>query len=162
MIKSAIISPCGLYRYRLSRRWAEAGLALPIIMLNPSTADAELDDPTIRRCLGFANREGFMGIEVYNLFAFRSPSPRSLLDADDPVGPVNDSYLESMMASAKRDSLPILCGWGANGDLSMRGHIVKRMAEEANASLSCLGQTRSGHPKHPLYIRADQPFVEFK
>ncbi len=84
--KEAVISDCGRYRYRLTRRWGDGPL-LSFIMLNPSTADAEVDDPTIRRCMGFARRDGYGGIVVGNLYAFRTTKPKALFAADNPLGP---------------------------------------------------------------------------
>ena len=86
----ALISPCGQYRYWLMRSWDKYSPRLPIIMLNPSTADASTNDPTIRRCIAFAVREGFGSIVVTNLFAFRATSPDAMKAAVDPVGPSGD------------------------------------------------------------------------
>lgn len=161
VIKSAVISPCGKYRYRLVRQWADTGFLLPVLMLNPSTADAEADDPTIRRCLGFANREGFMGIEVINLFAFRSRSPGVMMSADDPVGWDNDSHINAVMEAAHRYGTPILCGWGTHGSFMNRDQTIRHMAAVHSAQLVCLGKTNAGQPKHPLYIASAQPFEPF-
>src|SRR5688500_18287560 len=110
MIKKATLSACGRYRYHLERRWATH--VLPIVMLNPSTADAEIDDPTIRRCMGFAKRDGYGGIAVCNLYALRSPSPDDLWRADDPYGPDNGEALRRLALYASVNTLPILCAWG--------------------------------------------------
>lgn len=153
--KSAVISPCGRFRYRLTRRWAPGPL-LPFIMLNPSTADAEVDDPTIRRCMGFARREGFAGIRVANLFAFRATRPRDLYDAGFPFGPLNDEELIDLMLEALRDDVPVICAWGAtwkpiDGDISGYGR----------ARTMCLGKTKEGDPRHPLYVPAYQPLEPY-
>src|SRR5262245_19133112 len=98
--KEALISPCGLYRYWLTRTWDNSLRRVCWVMLNPSTADAEQDDPTIRRCVGFARSWGAGGIIVVNLFAFRASDPKALLRAADPVGPDNDGHiLKSVLAS---------------------------------------------------------------
>lgn len=98
--KRASISPCGLYRYSLERWWDTSCYARYYIMLNPSTADAEVDDPTIRRCMGLAKRDRFGGIVVLNLFAFRATSPADMKAAADPVGPENDARISSTIGGA--------------------------------------------------------------
>lgn len=160
--KSAVISSCGTYRYRLARQWREASTLLTFIMLNPSTADADLDDPTIRRCIGFARRDGFGGIRVYNLFALRSTSPTALKLHRDPIGPENDERLLACFEHAAEYCSPIIAAWGAHGSLRGRDRAVMAAARTAGAKLSCLGVTKDGHPKHPLYIGASQPFVPFE
>lgn len=103
----AELSECGEYRYRLSRVWDEAKRPLTFIMLNPSTADAEVDDPTIRRCMGFAERERAGGIIVVNLYGFRTTKPSDLFQATDPIGPGNDRALKR----AARQAKSIVCAW---------------------------------------------------
>lgn len=152
--KAAIISPCGKYRYRLQRQWS-GGALLPFVMLNPSTADADIDDPTIRRCMGFARREGAAGIEVVNLFAFRATKPSIMLAAEDPVGPENERAMYELALAAKCGDVPIICAWGANaGDAGPR---AIEYLKGQGATLRCLGKTAGGHPRHPLYVKADQP-----
>ena len=107
--KSAQISPCGLYRYRLERFWSDKP-ALPFVMLNPSTADADLDDPTIRRCMGFARREGAGGIIVATLHAFRATTPEELRKAYDPFGPGTAQSLETIARYATQFDMPLVCG----------------------------------------------------
>lgn len=110
----AIISECGKYRYRLSRLVNTAGIGenrrILFVMLNPSTADASLDDPTIRKCMGFAQRQFHGILEVVNLFAFRSTDPKELKKAHDPVGAQNKSHI----LRAAADSDMIICAWGTN------------------------------------------------
>lgn len=152
MISRAMMSPCQRYRYRLERRWA-AGRQLPFVMLNPSTADEHLDDPTIRRCMGFARREGYAGIVVANLYAFRATSPDDLWKAADPYGPDNDAALERVAREAQG---PLVCAWGIHGGRNNRPIAVMQYA---GAELFCLGKTKDGHPRHPLYVKGDQPLV---
>lgn len=95
--KAAQLSDCGTYRYRLSRHWDVTRAALVYVMLNPSTADAEVDDQTIKRCMHYARREEFGGIEVLNLYALRSPYPAALWAHPDPVGPENDAHLRLIL-----------------------------------------------------------------
>jgi len=161
VIKDALISPCGQYRYWLTRRWNEAKPLLPFIMLNPSTADADNDDPTIRRCISFADRDGFGGIAVINLFAFRATSPTDMKAAADPVGPDNDYWLIRVLKSAVEQDKPVLAAWGAHGGFRARDNYVRGMAELHGAKLVCLGATKDGHPRHPLYVKGDQPFEVF-
>lgn len=158
--KSAVISDCGAYRYSLTRKWGDGAL-LPFIMLNPSTADAEQDDPTIRRCMGFARREGAGGIVVANLFAFRSPSPAALFAADDPAGPQNWLTLCRLAVQATEKGVPIICAWGAHGHELPQATGAQLMFEAAEVALRCLGRTKNGSPRHPLYVRADQPLESF-
>lgn len=153
--KSAVISDCGLYRYQLRRRWG-GGPSLPFIMLNPSTADANNDDPTIRRCIGFAKSRNFGGILVVNLFAFRATSPVDMKRATDPVGRDNNIYLLGAMANADIDDVPVIAAWGTHGNHRNRANEVMALADRP---LWCLGTTKDGHPKHPLYVPADAPWV---
>jgi hypothetical protein len=159
MERAAVISACGAYRYRLTRRWSDAP-PLRFVMLNPSTADAIDDDPTIRRCIGFARREGAGGLIVANLYALRSPSPEPLWSAGDPIGPKNRRTLLSLAAQAFDQSAPIVCAWGA---LARQDQIDEAlmMFQASGARLACLGRTRNGAPRHPLYVRADQPLERF-
>jgi hypothetical protein len=156
-IKAALaadISPCGLYRYTLRRpsevAYPERSTAL-FVMLNPSTADATIDDPTIRRCRGFARAWGCNGLTVLNLYALRSPEPAALWRATDPVGPENDSYLHRVA----REYGDVVCAWGSNARPDRVAAFLRIMAG-ASARLWCLGTTKNGSPRHPLYVRADQ------
>lgn len=158
--KAATISDCGRYRYHLARRWAD-GLMLPFVMLNPSTADAAIDDPTIRRCVGFASDHGFAGIRVVNLFALRATDPSELRSQPEPIGPENDGWLEGTFAQAAREDLPVIAAWGVHGVFRDRDRQVVAIARRVGAQLACLGTSKAGHPRHPLYIRRDQPFQEF-
>lgn len=156
-LEAAVISECGLYRYTLRRpsevMFAERGTAA-FVMLNPSTADETLDDPTVRRCRAFARSWGCNGLTVMNLYALRSADPAALWRANDPVGPENDRYLREMA----REYGDIVCAWGANAKQD-RVRAFLRMMDGVNARLWCLGVTKNGAPKHPLYIRADQPLI---
>lgn len=158
MKRTALI--CGPYRYALGREWSERGPWASFIMLNPSTADALDDDPTIRRCIGFAQREGMAGMVVVNLFAYRATDPRDLLKARDPFGPANFGHLIDAMAA----SLCIV-GWGANKvarrPLDM-AHLVADEAEKRGCHLKCLGVNKDGSPKHPLYVHSDAPLVPWE
>ena len=103
----AVISPDGKYRYSLTRQWSDKPL-VAWVMLNPSTADDNADDPTIRRCIAFSINWGFGGLKVYNLFAYRSTNKNVLLTVKDPVGPDNDEFIKS----ACTFGLKLILGWG--------------------------------------------------
>jgi hypothetical protein len=135
-----------VYRYRLWREWDAALPRIVFVMLNPSTADAERNDPTIRRCIGYAERWGFGSLEAVNLFAYRSTQPHHLKTAADPVGPENDRYLLEAVARADQ----VLLAWGNGGMLLNRGERVITLLK-GRATLYCLGKTQSGHPLHPLH-----------
>lgn len=151
---SAVISPCGQYRYMLVRGTGPRRLVF--VMLNPSTADAELDDPTIRRCKSFAATLGYSGIIVVNLYAYRATKPSDLWLHGDPVGPFNDAHLEWVVAG----ETDVVCAWGANARPDRVAHVVA-LLRAAGARLTCLGTTLSGAPRHPLYVRGDQPLVDW-
>lgn len=143
----AVYSACGSYRYSLSRRWG-AGAGLVWVMLNPSTATEERNDPTIERCQRRAAALGLPGFAVVNLFAFRATRPADLRAAAAPVGPENDRLL----LQAARDAALILCGWGTHGAHLGRGAQVEALLRQAGLPLHHLGLTREGHPRHPLYV----------
>lgn len=148
--KGAVLSADGAYRYLLTRRW-DAGKTLPWVMLNPSTADACVDDPTIRRCMGFARSWGYAGITVGNLYALRATDPAALKSHPDPIGPDNDDYLHRL---GWRCPL-VMAGWGAHREATARArHLMGRMVLPPY-SLRCLGTTSAGHPRHPLYVKSD-------
>lgn len=164
MDRAACLDETGKYRYWLFRRWSPerrpadgAGVAT-FIMLNPSTADAFQDDPTIRRCIGFAKRLGYQAMTVVNLFALRSTDPKELRKAEDPVGPDNDNYITEACYGASK----VICAWGAYAHLKGRDEeawdngIVK-----GGVKRFCLGTTKAGHPKHPLYLPNDAPLEPF-
>ena len=156
MFRDALISPCGQYRYSLVRQWDRTKPYLPFVMLNPSTADATIDDPTIRRCMSFARREGCGGVVVVNLSAFRATDPKRLRQVDDPIGPLNRQVIYDAVTVAAEAGVPVICAWGVN-DITRAASVALIMAREAGAQIMCLGKTTDGHPRHPLYVRGDQP-----
>lgn len=143
----AAYSSCGRYRYGLMRRWA-AGPALLYVMLNPSTATELANDPTIERCERRARALGYAAFGVVNLFAFRATRPRDLMQAEDPVGPLN----EAAILLALRHAGDVLCAWGAHGGHRGQDHRVLALLRGAARPLLHLGLTRSGAPRHPLYV----------
>ncbi len=160
MKKQAIISECGKYRYQLSRIWDESKPKVMFIMLNPSTADALKDDPTIRRCIAFADSWGYGGIMVGNLFAYRATNPKDLLNVQDPAGAENQKHLDEMFESCDM----IVCAWGNSG-------IVKTISKK-NPEYKPFGPTKDrlhylelsndGTPKHPLYLKGDLKPTQYK
>lgn len=151
--RGARISKCGLYRYVLGRRWSPHGEPATFVMLNPSTADASLDDPTIRRCIGFAKSWGAGGLHVLNLYALRATDPRELARADDPVGPDCDEYLYRHLRAAVMAGRPVVAAWGAHPFARQRARDVHGMLHAVD--WRCLGTTADGSPRHPLYLRRD-------
>ncbi len=142
--RDAVLSPDRLYRYQLIRRWG-AGDLVAWIMLNPSTADADIDDPTITRCMGFARRWGYAGIVVVNRFALRSTDPDQLLTSTDPFGPNNTETLQSVAAYPL-----IIAAWGSHkATRQLDAHLP------VGLDLHCLAVNSDGSPKHPLYVRGD-------
>ncbi|GJH04995.1 DUF1643 domain-containing protein [Paraburkholderia terrae] len=163
-MKAAVISECGTYRYLLTRP-APVGLEFEqpcvgtalFVMLNPSTADASIDDPTIRRCKSFAYRWGCNGIAVVNLYGLRSPSPTDLWMHVDPVGPDNDMWLRT----AAREHETVVFAWGANARPDRVREVYEIFRPGTHRKILCLGTTKDGSPRHPLYVRADQPLIEW-
>ncbi len=152
-LKDALLSECGLYRYYLWRSWDAEGKTLNIIGLNPSTADAFQDDPTIRRCIGFAKDNGFGNLYVTNLFAYRATKPNDLMVAPDPVGPENDKWLQDI--ATQSDDL--LFAWGNSGGFLDRNEMVLELLPQG----LCLGKTKIGAPRHPLYVRKDKSLEKY-
>lgn len=153
--KSAIISDCGHYRYRLARERRQTDANTVFIMVNPSTADAENDDATIRKLMGFADRKGWSNVIVGNLFAYRSKDVRELARADDPIGPENDDHLAEMIGS--RATLRVIFAWGPTAKLPhrlrQRWREVARMATYDGRPKLCLGPpAKDGMPRHPLML----------
>ncbi len=148
MLRAAHCSPDMVYRYGLTRQWGPQGMVL-FILLNPSTADAIVDDATVRRCIAFALAWGYGGIYIVNLFAFRSTDPKALRRARDPIGAQNDHALVSY---AEFSELHV-AAWGVHGDLKGRDADVRELFSAQGYQLYHLGLTQGGHPRHPLYLR---------
>ncbi len=150
---AAAFSPDRAYRYWLGAELADRGGVCMFLMLNPSRADETRSDATITRCKRFAKGWGFGTLWVCNLFALRSPSPRALAESADPVGAANDAVTLERAESCDA----IICAWGNRGELMGRADAVLRMldARGLGGKLRCIGLTKRGNPKHPLYLRAD-------
>lgn len=156
--RTARISRCGAFRYQLGRCWGAEGGVLLFVMLNPSTADGLVDDPTIRRCMGFAADGGYGGMEVVNLFAYRAIDPRELAARGYPVGPENDIAIATAVIGAR----DICVAWGVAPAAETRVQQVMPTLRWRDRVPKCLRITRSGWPGHPLYLPAScklQPFT---
>lgn len=140
----ALFSECKKYRYSLWREWEPNATRVTFIGLNPSTADETVNDPTIRRCIGYAKDWGYGGINMLNLFAYRSTDPKGLTKVEDPVGALNNFYLESTARTGF-----VVAAWGTHGTLNNREEEVLLLL---NNKLHHLGLTKNGHTKHPLYL----------
>jgi len=149
------------YRYTLTREWVTGHGQALWIMLNPSTADESNDDPTIRRVISFSARWGVAGCAVVNLYALRATRPVHLWEAADPVGPQNDLHLGLAMTTAQQHGAPVVAAWGANARAD-RVAWLTNWATELEVPLMCLGTTLGGAPRHPLYVRGDQPLIPWK
>lgn len=142
MKNGALFSPCRTYRYVLQREWGYTGVNAVFIGLNPSTADETKDDPTIRRCIGYAKAWHCDGLIMLNLFAFRATDPNVMRAAADPVGPDNDKWLKRLCG------FTAVAAWGTHGTYRNRENEVRALLP----NLHCLKLTKDGHPAHPLYL----------
>lgn len=158
MKRTAQLSSCGKFRYRLGRAWAEADAKpLVFVMLNPSTADANVDDATIRRCIRFAQAHDFGAIDVVNLFAYRATKPEDLRRAGYQVGPENDRHI----VDAVRGAGAVCLAWGSNVANLERPQIVLPMIRAQGVEPMCLRITRSGYPQHPLMLPSSCSLMSF-
>jgi hypothetical protein len=153
--KGADFSPCRKWRYALWREWGpcDPSRRVAFIGLNPSTADESIDDPTIRRCIGFAKSWGYSGLVMLNAYAFRATDPKDMKKAADPIGPDNDAKL----AEYSEWCAAYVAAWGAHCSPSR----ARSVCEVIGHRIQCLGKTKDGHPKHPLYLASNtrlQPF----
>lgn len=154
---TAVLDPTRTYRYRLERTLGPESKTALFVMLNPSTADETQDDPTIRRCIAFAKREGCGRLVVCNLYALRSTDPTALRTAADPKGPENEDHLRR--AAAEADI--IVAAWGGNhlgGVWPLR--VAAILADQK--PLYTLKRTAKGDPGHPLYVPANAPLVKLE
>ncbi len=147
----AIYSPCERYRYALTRIWGNGPRVL-FVMLNPSTATEVQNDPTVERCERRARALGYGGFRVCNIFAWRDTDPRAMRAAADPVGPANDAAIRNGALWADA----IVCAWGTHGAHLDRGRQVETLLRATGRTLTHLGLSKDGHPKHPLYIAYSQ------
>lgn len=156
--RDAVISDCGRYRYLLRRTWDHGLPRVLIVMLNPSTADAEIDDATIRSCIRLSRGLNYGSFEVVNLFALRATDPSALGRTNDPIGPRNDDEIE---AAILRCDIAI-CAWGAHPMAGNRDGAVQSLLRSRRPAVFCFGITKSGAPKHPLYIKSGTPLQVYR
>ena len=155
---SAMFSKDLRYRHALSRVFPEFEEEAPVsicqfIMLNPSTADHDVSDPTVTRCIQYARRWGHTGLLVTNLFGLRATDPRELYKADDPFGEGNTNFV---LAAARQPEVKrVVCAWGTHGALKNAGPDMIELLWQYGVAPYCLKETKNGHPVHPLYQRAD-------
>jgi len=157
MIRRATFSRCKKYRYLLEREWDKHKPHVLFIMLNPSVADHKQDDPTIRRCIGFAKDLGFGSLSIANLFAYRTTYPLELTKVEDPIGKRNAEYLRK----AQRKTDTVITAWGV-------AHVVRKLNPDKilktinNWDSYSLGHCKDGTPRHPLYLRKDAQLISNK
>jgi len=149
----AVISACEKYRYLLGRQVSDNDRVCLFIMLNPSTADAENNDPTVTRCINYAKSWGYGRMVVANIFAYRATNPKELKKVDDPIGPSNGLYLEAILKEVKETNGIVVCAWGVNGNMMGRGQRVLEFLYKSNVTAHCLKMAQSGLPSHPLYLK---------
>ena len=164
--RSAVISEDGKYRYHLRRQLPNLGSRVAtFIMLNPSTADHFVDDPTIRKCLGFCRRWGCGELQVVNLFGMRATDPADMRRADDPVGPDNREWVLRAVEATLSIYEPanrglVVCAWGTHGFYLGQNRTLLGWIEDICEPVA-LGLTRDGHPRHPLYVPYTAELVPF-
>jgi hypothetical protein len=166
--RDARLSPDERYRYELTRVWVDPPASAELqmatfVMLNPSRADASVDDPTLGRCVEFAKREGMRGVRLINLYAYRATSPQTMWAAQQEgvniVGPENDDTIQHVAAASLTYDSPFIVAWGAGADPG-RVDVVRKLLSGINAQ--CLGVTKDGHPRHPLYVKGDTPLTRWR
>lgn len=178
MNHETIFSPCRKYRYTLWRDWShelkngvlftfdphsdyypgKPDQYVQFIGLNPSTADEVQDDPTIRRCIGFAKAWGFGALCMTNLFGWRDTDPEKMKKISEPVGAENDKHI---LEIAKGAGLTV-CAWGKDGAHFNRGALVRNMLNRFGIKIYHFGRNGDGTPKHPLYLKSDLQPMEWK
>ena len=164
MIKGAEFSDDRVYRYRLFRRWPIPEARIPYIAvfigLNPSTADENVDDPTIRRCAGFAKRLGCAGLDMLNLFSYRATDPKAMKAAEHPIEPAGTWHNDTVIREVEPNpETIIIAAWGTHGSHLDRDKEVMHLLR--HRSVHCLGTTKDGFPRHPLYLKADSPLKRY-
>lgn len=156
-VSEAVFSDCRKYRYFLKRVWNENKPLITFCMLNPSTADAFKNDPTIERCERRAKEMDYGGIVIVNLFAFRSTNPKVLNKCKNPIGSLNDSFIKKALHDTQR----FVCGWGNHGKILNRHKDVLDIIIKNKIEPLCLGQNKDGSPRHPLYVSYEMRLREY-
>ncbi len=154
MIKSdAIFSEDNIHRYALIHEWELDRPSLMIISLNPSAEDGELNNPTIRRCIGFAKRWGFGRLFITNLFSFKTSSPKDLFNSENPIGNKNDYWLKKL--SKKVDK--VVLAYGNHGKFKNRHEEILKIIHDPY----CIKKSKTGMPMHPLYLKYTEEPIRF-
>lgn len=148
----AIIDSTERYRYSLWRNWDITLPRVTFIMLNPSTADSSVNDPTINRCIAYAKNWGYGSLEVVNLFAYRATKPIKLRGALDPIGEENNQHILNALTRSEK----VIPAWGINGTLLNRDKDVIELLRQNDAPVFALQLTKDGHPRHPLFVKANR------
>lgn len=155
--RKCVFSPDMRHRYTLWREFWHDGengdKFVQFIGLNPSTADDEVLDPTVRRCVNYAKSWGYGALCMTNIFAYRATLPDDMKRIADPVGEDNDYWLKDISKNAGI----VIAAWGTHGGHLRRSDVVKNMIP----NLYCLKTTQDGHPSHPLYLKKDLVPVRF-
>jgi len=146
----ASFSPCRKWRYDLWRIWDPSLQRVAFIGLNPSTADETANDPTVTRCINYAKTWGYGGMHMLNIFGYRATDPKDMKSVEDPVGIGNTGVVTAIA----RECELIICAWGTHGGYRGRGKSMYHMLRSMK-DIHCLGTTKDGHPKHPLYLKKD-------
>lgn len=170
MKKDAWLSQDRKHRFTLTRIWDEDLPAFIVIGLNPSTADETEDDPTIRRCIGFAKREGCGRLLMLNLWSYRATDPRDLRRVSDHerAPAVNRENVRLAIGrEMERRGAIVVCAWGTHGEFKQEAEALRKvLSSPLNFTecpkLMCLGMTAAGHPRHPLYLRSDAPLIAWE
>ncbi len=160
MERDAVLSDCGKYRYLLRRAWDHEKPRALFIMLNPSTADAKVDDATIRSCIRICKSWGYGSFEVCNLYGWRSTDPDALNLRDMPMM-IGEKNADVMDGALKRCDVAI-CAWGTHPAAVKRGYDVCSTIRAMKPAVYCLGKTKNGSPKHPLYIKTGTPLEVYR
>ena len=151
MKNEAIFDKQKRYRYLLTRNFETGSKTVTFVMLNPSVADETIDDPTIRRCIGFAKKLDANKMQVVNMFAYRTPNVSELKKAKEPIGCDNDLYIEN----AAKESDIIILAWGNHGVYMSRAEQIKKLLEPFKDKVYALKILKNGEPSHPLYLKKD-------
>lgn len=147
----AFLSDCRNYRWALWRTWDSDLPHCVFIGLNPSTADEIQDDPTIRRCKGFAKSWDFGGLIMVNAFGYRATDPKEMKRAEDPIGKENDRIVREICNAVIEKGGMIVAAWGSHCSEKRESEFCKLIHQP----IYCLGKTKKGQPKHPLYLKSD-------
>ena len=153
-----MFSDCAQYRYNLMREFSAGTRVINFIMLNPSTANENVNDPTIAKCENRAISLGFNKMVITNLFAYRATDPNDMMSVDDPIGEENNNYILNHAKNAE----VVLAAWGNHGEYRYRSEDVVRMLKKNGIKLHALKLNSSGEPAHPLYLSNKLEIFEWK